>query len=109
MVTDAIGDLTQRIDYKPFGEIFRIEGNTTTDYTYNGKELDETGLHYYGARYYDAQLGRFTQPDSIIQAPYNSQSLNRYAYCINNPVNLIDPTGKFFFLVAAIVGAIEEG
>lgn len=48
---------------------------------------------YYGARYYDAALGRFIQPDTIIPNPYNLQSLNRYAYVYNNPVKYTDPTG----------------
>lgn len=48
---------------------------------------------YYGARYYDATLGRFTQADTIVPNPMDPQSLNRYSYVRNNPVNLIDPTG----------------
>ena len=46
-----------------------------------------------GARWYDYDTGRFTQPDTIIPNPYNPQSLNRYAYGLNNPVNLVDPSG----------------
>ena len=42
----------------------------------------------YGARYYDPQLGRFIQPD-----PTDSQSLNRYSYCRNNPLNATNPSG----------------
>ena len=47
----------------------------------------------HGARYYDPVLGRFITPDTIVQAPYDPQTLNRYAYCRNNPVKYIDPTG----------------
>ncbi len=49
---------------------------------------------YYGARYYDAAIGRFAQPDSIVPNPYNPQSLNRYSYVLNNPVRYTDPTGR---------------
>jgi RHS repeat-associated protein len=56
---------------------------------------DESGLMYYGARYYDPDVGRFITPDTIVQAPDNPQTLNRYAYAGNNPVNNIDPTGHF--------------
>jgi RHS repeat-associated protein len=63
-------------------------------YFFNSKAFDdESGLYYYGARYYDPKLGRFITPDTIVQAPSNPQTLNRYTYCNNNPVNLIDPTG----------------
>ncbi|MEM5795044.1 MAG: RHS repeat-associated core domain-containing protein, partial [Bacillota bacterium] len=51
-----------------------------------GQEYDsETGLYYYGARYYDPAIGRFISPDSIVQSPGDPQSLNRYSYCRNNP------------------------
>jgi len=45
------------------------------------------------ARYYDPAVGRFISPDAIVQDHHDPQSLNRYAYVRNNPVNLIDPTG----------------
>jgi hypothetical protein len=47
----------------------------------------------FDARYYDATIGRFTQPDSIIPNIYNPQYLNRYSYVRNNPVRYTDPTG----------------
>ncbi len=45
------------------------------------------------ARYYDPGNGRFITPDTIVQAPYDPQSMNRYAYVRNNPINLTDPSG----------------
>ncbi len=70
------------------------EGTLPTDYTFTGQKLDaSSGLLYYGARYYDAAIGRFAQPDSIMPNPYNPQSLNRYSYTLNNPVRYTDPTG----------------
>lgn len=51
------------------------------------------GLSYYNARWYDAQLGRFTTPDSIIPKPDNPQDFNRYAYVRNNPLKYVDPSG----------------
>ncbi|MBL8099935.1 MAG: hypothetical protein JNK81_12180 [Anaerolineales bacterium] len=41
-------------------------------------------------------LNRFIQPDSIVPNPYNSQAFNRYSYVINNPINLIDPSGNTY-------------
>lgn len=63
-----------------------------------GKTLDdETGLYYYGARYYSPKLGRFITPDTIVQSPGDPQTFNRYAYCGGNPVNRIDPSGHSWF------------
>jgi RHS repeat-associated protein len=65
---------------------------------FTGKRLDSsTGLYYYGARYYDPELGRFTQADTIVQAPSDPQTLNRYTYCRNNPLIYTDPTGHSFW------------
>ncbi len=73
---------------------------------FTGKKLDEeAGLYYFGARYYDPSLGRFITADSLVQNPGNPQTLNRYSYCGNNPVNMIDPTGHFFW--AAIVAVVK--
>ena len=54
---------------------------------------DQTGLYFYNARYYDATIGRFISPDSIVPNPANPQSLNRYSYCLNNPLRYTDPSG----------------
>jgi RHS repeat-associated protein len=54
---------------------------------------EETGLYYYGARYYDPELGRFIQADTIIPDLGNPQSYNRYAYVLNNPLKYVDPDG----------------
>jgi RHS repeat-associated protein len=85
--------ITQR--YHPWGTIRPGPDNTLpTDYTFTGQKLDEsTGLMYYGARYYDAALGRFVQADTIVPNPTNPQDLNRYAYVRNNPLRYADPSG----------------
>jgi RHS repeat-associated protein len=65
-----------------------------TAYKFTGQRLDDaTGLYYYGARYYDAALGRFVQADTIVPEPGNPQALNRYAYAYNNPLRYTDPMG----------------
>jgi RHS repeat-associated protein len=51
------------------------------------------GLMFYNARWYDPYLNHFTQPDTIVPDPYNSQSWDRYAYALNNPLRYTDPTG----------------
>lgn len=78
--------------YYPYGAV--RSGTLPTDYTFTGQRADASdGLMYYGARYYDAGLGRFTQPDTLVPNPLNPQDLNRYAYVRNNPVKYTDPTG----------------
>ena len=68
-------------------------GSVPTDKLFTGQRLDDTGMYYYGARYYDPTIGRFISPDTIVQNPGNPQSLNRYSYVLNNPLKYVDPTG----------------
>jgi RHS repeat-associated protein len=81
------------IRYYSFGAERLTSGTLPTDIKFTGQRLDATGLYYYGARYYDAEIGRFISPDTIVPHPMNPQSLNRYSYCLNNPLRYIDPTG----------------
>ena len=65
-------------------------------------------------RMYDPYLGRFLSPDPYVQAPDNTQSLNRYAYCLNNPLSYTDPTGyswigNFISAAIGIAVSIETG
>ena len=65
-----------------------------------GRQIDSyINLIQMGARWYDGDLGRFIQPDSIIPDIYNPQTLNRYAYARNNPLKYIDPTGHDIIIV----------
>lgn len=95
MATD--GTLQTRQTYFPYGAKRVADGSplpTAMDTTFTGQKSDDsTGLMYYGARYYDSALGRFTQPDTIVPNQFDPQSLNRFSYVRNNPINLIDPTG----------------
>jgi RHS repeat-associated protein len=59
--------------------------------------LDEFGLINMNGRVYDPSVGRFLSPDNEVQAPDNSQSYNRYAYCMNNPLKYTDPTGYLWY------------
>jgi RHS repeat-associated protein len=106
MVIAKSGSLAgvKRHDYLPFGEeIGAGIGGRTWQQGYvgdsvrqdvTGKERDnETGLDYFGARYYSSMLGRFTSVDPMFGRIRNPQTLNRYIYTTNNPVNRIDPNG----------------
>src|SRR6185295_6834750 len=88
------GAQEERIDYYPFGEHWQDTGSVNVPYKYTGQELDaSTGLYFYKSRYYDARLGRFIQPDTIVPDMYNPASWNRYGYARNNPLKYMDPTG----------------
>jgi RHS repeat-associated protein len=69
------------IKYFPFGLTRSSAGTLPTDKKFTGQQLDSTGLYYYNARYYDASIGRFISPDTIVPDSFNPQSLNRYSYC----------------------------
>lgn len=100
--TDQNGAQVEKTSYEPYGEV--KSGGTQAKFQYTGQEKDaETGLNYYGARYYDPHIHRFTQPDEIIQDKYDPQMLNRYAYVRNNPLRYTDPSGNF---ISTIIGAI---
>lgn len=66
---------------------------------YTGHEhLNQFGLINMNARLYDSETGRFISPDIYVQMPDNTQSLNRYSYCLNNPLKYVDKDGNLFFL-----------
>jgi RHS repeat-associated protein len=97
VMTDTYGTSQGNYHYYPYGAT-RISSGLSIKHKFTGQELDsETGLYYYGARYYDPALGRFVSADSIVQDSSDPQTLNRYSYCRNNPIILTDPTGHFIF------------
>jgi RHS repeat-associated protein len=93
MTVDVAGKVWET-EYAPFGELVSTSGDPSTksDYLFNDKS-SYAGLYYYGARYYDPGLGRFISPDSIYPG-IDSQNLNPYAYCNNNPTSMVDPSGN---------------
>jgi len=96
IVTDQAGNRVQLLEYTPFGTTWVNQGQDLAKFKFTGKELDKTGLYYFGARYYEPEIGRFIQPDSYVQDPSDPQSFNRYSYCRNNPLTYTDPSGNFW-------------
>ena len=91
-ITDREGRITQHTEYIAFGEVLFEEHSTskTMPYLFNGKELDtETGLYYYGARYYDSKVSLWLNVD-----PLAEKTMTPYAYTNNNPIMLVDPDGR---------------
>ena len=93
VVADKDGKLEETNDYYPFGGTFTTS-TSVQSYKYNGKELDRVSglnLYDYGARYYDATIGRWCMVDSLSEKYY---SFNSYNYCGNNPARYVDPDGN---------------
>lgn len=92
-VVMEVGGIVETKTYTAWGKD-RTGGITKTDRQYTGQiNESELGLYFYNARYYDADLGRFTSADTIIPQLGNPQDWDRYSYTRNNPINYIDPSG----------------
>ena len=92
VISNSTGESKKEIKYLPYGH--QDGSSSMTDYLFTDQEFDEEiGLYNYDARMYDPMIGRFTTADSIVPDLYNSQGLNRYSYCLNNPLRYTDPTG----------------
>ncbi len=104
-VSDHLGSTNKLVDpygapltgerqlYMPWGES-RSGGLSLTRYQYTGQTWDSSvGLYYYGARWYDAYITQFSQPDAIIPDPYNPLDWNRYGYARYNALKYTDPSG----------------
>ena len=117
MITDTYGAVYQHLEYFPYGESWIEEGGShggnLPGYKFTGKELDpETGLYYYGARYYDPVLSKWISADPMlgkylptrnknrdqklagIGGVYNPINIGLYSYTHNNPIKFIDPDGE---------------
>ncbi|NSW53384.1 MAG: hypothetical protein HPY85_12840 [Anaerolineae bacterium] len=95
VILEENGDVYSKTSYTAFGEVRKETGTSPTDYTFTGQRsyMDELGLMYYVARWYDPVLAHFCQADSFVPNPGNSASWDRYAYVFFNPILLSDPTG----------------
>ncbi|MBO4370379.1 MAG: hypothetical protein J5808_03335 [Paludibacteraceae bacterium] len=102
-LTDHDGNVSQFVCYTPYGETLVDEhltdidsilhnGTYRTRYLFNGKEMDsETGLYYYGARYYEPKHAFWYGVDPLTEKyPFNSA----FVYCNGNPIRFADPTGE---------------
>ncbi len=107
-VDDAGQPIAQQ-RYTPFGLV--VDDGSALD-RYLGVEREASlGIQRIGARIYSASLGRFLSPDwYILENPSLTasvpQGFNLYSYAVNNPVDFKDPSGRFFFIVAAVVAAV---
>jgi RHS repeat-associated protein len=101
LVTNSSGGTVEQMGHLPFGEGWYDTGSEKWVFTTYERDA-ESGNDYAMARYNVSRLGRFSSPDPLSGSTANPQSLNRYAYVGNDPINATDPTG-------ADMIAIEEG
>ena len=101
-VSDGKGEIVASNEYDHWGNVTHSQGDTP-QFGYTGREPDATGLVYFRHRYYDPQIGRFTQldPKGFIDG------VNRYAYVMNSPVSYVDPwdwrrIGRQYLLALAV-------
>lgn len=93
-ITNLDGEVVQHIEYVPFGEVFIEERNNVwnTPYLFNAKEFDEeTGMYYYGARYYEPRLSLWISVDQKSESHPNHSA---YLFSAGNPIKFIDTDGK---------------
>ncbi len=101
VVADEDGSAKEQNEYYPFG--LNYTATTYQPYKYNGKELDtKGGLNWYdyGARHYDAALGRFLTVDPLAE---KMMLWSPYGYCLNNPIKYVDKDGEVPFIVPFLV------
>jgi len=93
--------------YEAFGNLVSSSGPLDDNREFTGKEKDPTGFHYFGARYYSGDIGRFLTPDPHTLYPGNlrlmrPQSLNPYVYSRNDPINRIDIDGLIDYNIRVV-------
>ncbi len=94
-ITDSTGTVVERYDYDAFGALRNTPTGLSNDRRFTGEQYDaETAYTFLRARYYDPALGRFISKDSFKGVKNDPQSLNRFIYVGNNPVNKVDRSGQ---------------
>ncbi len=110
-ILDSTGTQVVAYSYDAWGTPLSVTGTLAdtlgqlNPFRYGSYYYDtETGLYYLNSRYYDAETGRFLNADGYVSTGYELTSCNMFAYCMNNPVVMVDTTGNFPWLVIAVIG-----
>jgi RHS repeat-associated protein len=115
LMTDASANVVMDQDYLPFGgdlarpNQIEVQNDTNESYKYTGqKQVVSIGLYYYGARYYDPEIGRFTREDSYRGRLHVPQNQNLYLYVLNNPLKYTDPDGHDYLGIGEALDDLAE-
>ncbi|RJS15361.1 type IV secretion protein Rhs [Corallococcus sp. H22C18031201] len=99
-LSDDAGALSAEYSYEPYGASTHTGSAAGNTRTFTGREEDGTGLHYFRNRYYDAETGRFLQPEPLLRSPtyvaqmaLQGRAVPAYGYAQNNPLGFVDPDG----------------
>jgi RHS repeat-associated protein len=93
-IIDTSGNIVRLYTYEPFGQTLEDEGTLTNPFMFTGQFYDsEIDEYYLRARQYDPHIYRFTSRDPVLGEFKEPLTLHAYLYCINNPINRIDPAG----------------
>ena len=110
---DAWGHLRNPMGWEPLSQAkMSLTGGSTPSSTFLGRgfcgheQLPVANLVHMNARLYDPWTGRFLSPDPYVQFPDFSQGLNRYSYCMNNPLIYVDENGEFFWIIVGVAALI---
>ena len=114
-ILDSNGTMVVNYHYDAYGVLLHIGGamatslGTLNPLTYRGYVYDhETGLYYLQSRYYNPTIRQFISPDAFVSTGQGYLGYNMFAYCLNNPVNMVDVTGAFpKFLIEFIESCTE--
>ena len=90
-ITDSSGNKLQVLSYDPYGN--PLAANGANVFQYKGEQMDQAGMYFMRARYYDPATGRFISKDPVEGAILLPQSQNGYSYAGNNSINMSDPSG----------------
>ena len=106
--TDSEGEQVYSATYDVWGKQAITQNAIGLYRGYCGHEmLNDFNVINMNGRLYDPVLGRFFSPDNYVQMPENSQSFNRYSYCLNNPLKYTDPSGEFWnLIIGGVIGGV---
>jgi len=110
-VTDGSQNIVVSYVYEGFGKVVGQDGGQGGPYQFCGlwgyRNDQDAGLLHVGARYYEVETGRWVQKDRWLGSHLHPQTLNPFIYCTNNPVNCVDPSGKYTALLYAITWLVR--
>ncbi|PYS20605.1 MAG: hypothetical protein DMF72_20330, partial [Acidobacteria bacterium] len=107
LLTDLTGAITDRYTYDAFGNLIAATGNTPNEHLFAGEQYDtNAGFYYLRTRYLNPSTGRFLSLDSARGSNADPRSLHKYLYCLDDPINRIDPSGQSSIAESSVALAV---